>query len=38
MVTEIGTELNVLTLVQLPWQERFRVGKAFLLVTKADTS
>lgn len=29
MVTEIGTELNVLTLVQLPWQERFRVGKDF---------
>lgn len=33
MVTEIGTELNVLTLVQLPWQERFRIclGLARLL-------
>lgn len=33
MVTELGTELDVLTLVQLPWQERFRIclGLARLL-------
>ena len=25
MVTEIGSALDVITLLQLPWQERFRV-------------
>ena len=33
MVTEIGSTLDVITLVQLPWQERFRVG-IFVFVFK----